>query len=164
METTHKRQLTASLLCVYGLKSATSNPGGNPLLLGLLVLPPSPPSPCSRDGVVGCIVSRNLAPTLCALLLIANSPSSPGGEALVAEPGGVDLSVDLPEEGARSFQRATMLRTEARGERGEVCGRRRADGGVRVPVPVRVSAAVGVLVGVSVKVLVNVLVKVLGLR
>jgi len=63
-------------------------------------------------------------------------------------------------KGVRSFQAATMLRTEVSGERGEVCGRRRGDAvgvPVKVAVPVKVSVGVNVFENVSVYVLVKVL-------
>ncbi|KAJ7788113.1 hypothetical protein B0H14DRAFT_2950472 [Mycena olivaceomarginata] len=62
---------------------------------------------------------------------------------------------DAPRVAVRSFQRATMLRTEARGERGSPArGGRREAGGVCVPVAVEY---VSVLVGVKVLVYVLVL-------
>jgi hypothetical protein len=103
--------------------------GLGPRRLGVAGSPlPLPPS-----------LSLSLAPTRCALLLMPKSPSpSGGGETLVAEPGAEDFPVRAAD-GVRSFHSATILRTEASGERGEVCGRRRVEVGVvRVLVPVNV--------------------------
>lgn len=73
--------------------------------------------------------------------------------------GETDDSVDdcaFPRAGVRSFHAATMFRTEVRGERGDVCGRRKDD-------TVGEIAEELVVLLASAKVLENVLAKSLGL-
>ena len=94
-------------------------------------------------------------PILPDCLLRPRWPGTYGGdEALVAEPGGDDLGLNLA--GVRSFHAATIFRTEVKGDRGDVCGRRSGDA---VGVTVAGAVAVNVFVigeNVSVYVLVNV--------
>lgn len=81
---------------------------------------------------------------LCALVLIPKRPSLSvgGGETLVADPGPF-FPGDRLSDGVLSFHSATMFRTDAKGDLGDVCGRRRVEVGVidvpvNVPVPVPV--------------------------
>jgi hypothetical protein len=110
----------------------------------------------------------SLAKTLSALLFILIKPSpAPVGEVMTE-------SVVAPAAlvGVRSFQAATIFRTELNGDRGEAWGRRRDDM-VGVAVKVSVGVPVNVLDGeiveamldvVAEKVLVNVPVSTPGLR
>lgn len=87
-------------------------------------------------------LSRSPSIDRCALLLIPKRPSLSvgGGDTLLADPGPV-FPGDRLKDGVLSFHRATIFRTDARGDLGDVCGRRRVDVGVidvpvNVPVPV----------------------------
>jgi hypothetical protein len=75
------------------------------------------------------LVSRRRCPARCTLLRIPNNPSSSGRGGDTDEPDPIPgLSPDLV--GVRSFHNATTFLTDARGERGDVCGRRSPAGGV----------------------------------
>jgi hypothetical protein len=121
--------------------------------LPLLGVPTSrlPLPPLSGKGLSVGLDSLNLALAFSALLLIPNKPSPsppPGPGEVGTEPGTDDFPPDFANDGVRSFHAATMFRTEVKGDRGEVLGRRREDGGVSVTV-----ALVKVWVSVSVNVL-----------
>jgi hypothetical protein len=108
--------------------------------------PPLWPSAKGRSADLG---SLDLPPALSATrLLIPNlpSPSPPQGE-VGTEPGTDDFPPDFAK-GVRSFNAATILRTEVNGERGDVWGRRREDDGGGVPETVVVNVLVSVLVNV----------------
>lgn len=84
-------------------------------------------------------------------------PKRPSGLTIGETDDSVDECAGFVRAGVRSFHAATMLRTEARGERGEVCGRRKDE---------TVGEIADELVALlaSAKVLENVLAKSLGLR
>ena len=96
-----------------------------------------------------------LIPILAGCLLKPRWLGTKGNDELVTVPGAEDLG----ESGVRSFHATTIFQTDANGDRGEVCGRRRGD---ETGIPVTGPVAVNVLVGVNL--CVNVSVKVPGLR
>lgn len=147
--------LTASLLCAYAPNSPTSKPGGNPPLLVLLLTLPLVRTLALSGGTGLTSPPKPTPARCCALLLIPNSPSVSEGEG-----DGETLLAGVFGPPVRSFHSATMLRTEARGERGDVCGRRKVDGCVGV-VPVRVGVVLVTGIVVEVKVCVSVSVKTL---
>lgn len=89
-----------------------------PLLLGVVGVLSG--ASCGNGGK-SLPVSLNLVPALCALLLMPNKLSlSVGGDTLLADPGTGGLPVVRAPRGVRSFHAATMLRTDVKGERGDV--------------------------------------------
>jgi hypothetical protein len=104
--------------------------GGNELFLPLSVEPLS-----SLVGVTGGLLTarraslkRARAPS--TLRLIPRKPSvSTDGETDETD-SATDFSPGRAAAGVRSFHNATIFRTEASGDRGEVCGLRNPDGGV----------------------------------
>src|ERR1700730_5466852 len=100
-----KEQLTLVFPLVYCVKSPTSK---------------GVSSESARDADRSCL-GRLPTPPVC--LRRPRWPGTYGGEeALVTEPRGEDLGLDLA-----SFHAATMLRTKVIGEQGDVWGRRRGD-------------------------------------
>jgi hypothetical protein len=76
----------------------------------------------------------------------------PAGDALTADPATEGFTPDRLA-GVLSFHKATILRTDVKGERGDPCGRRRVEAGVRVLVLVNVPVSVAVPVNVRENVL-----------